>query len=87
MGATGHTLVMTVPPAPPQPAGPPVSGGLPVCMHWGGGAKRGKHGHSCGETCVCVSVCTLGSCVQGWESGNTWGMSVQAKLRMGNRLM
>ena len=86
MGATGHTLVMTVPPAPPQPAGPPVSGGLPVCMHWGGALRGENMGTVVGRR-VCVSVCTLGSCVQGWESGNTWGMSVQAKLRTGNRLM
>lgn len=56
MGATGHTLVMTVPPAPPQPAGPPVSGGLPVCMHWRGALRGENMGTVVGRR-VCVCLC------------------------------
>lgn len=61
----------------------PVSGWLPVCTHrcvWGGVGQAGKTwAWTWGDVCVCL-------CGR-WGRVYTWGMSVQAKLYTGNRLM
>ena len=88
MGAHGGRSDNELPPSPAHRS--PVLGWLPVCTHGGCGPRGENMGTDVGRCAYkhrCACVCMLGSRVHGWESRNTWGMSVQAKLCTCNRLM